>query len=388
MIFDQPHMYEIEDMIGFCRKYAHVYIYGNAEKQEYLLKFFDICGIPIEGYVVTYPDCRPLQYRDMPVKTLEEVAGNESTGLLLGLSDHYFDCVIPKLRELGISDYFVLSEHNKRTIAHKLTPRARERMWIEINLVDHCNLNCQMCDHFSQIADAYFLDIHSFRRDMERLAELSDHHIDIIKLQGGEPLLHNDINEFIAVTRELFPRCHIYLFTNGLRLMQLEKSPRGNIWQVCRDNDVEIQLTVYPVNLNVAAIEEKAHEYGVKICVFGNVANRLRETKFSVRHPFDLTGSQEKHRFISCYQLNESIALKDGKLYTCPIIPYVHYFNSYFGQKLEVCDADFLDIYEAQSYEELAEFVAQRPPFCRYCDVKNRTVHPWQRSQKELSEYV
>lgn len=53
LINELPHIYELEDMMEFCKKYEHLYIYGKGENQEYLLKYFDMCGVKIAGYVVT-----------------------------------------------------------------------------------------------------------------------------------------------------------------------------------------------------------------------------------------------------------------------------------------------------------------------------------------------
>jgi organic radical activating enzyme len=385
---DQPYKQEIEDMILFCRKYDHIYIYGCAEKQEYLLKFLDICDVKIDGYIVFNHAEVLLTYRDIPIFTINDVILSDDCGVLFGLAEIYYNDLIAHFNKVNFNNYFCLSEHNQRTIAHKMTPRARDRMWIEINLVDHCNLNCQMCDHFSQIADKHYLNVELFRRDMERLAQLAGNHVGIIKLQGGEPLLHKDINQFFGITRKLFPHCHIFLFTNGLLLMKLEDSPHGNFWKACKDNNVEIQLTTYPIKIDIEAIEKKADEYGVKMAVFASVSDRKPGLKFSTKHPLDLSGQQEKYSFISCYQFNESIVLKDGKLYTCPMIPYIHHFNKAFGQNMQVSEDDYIDIYGAKRYEELSEFVAKRVPFCRYCDVKHRSVHKWQISQKKLDEYI
>lgn len=389
MLFDQPHLYEIEDMISFAAKYKRLFIYGCASNQEYLLRFFDTCGINVDGYITTRLDDRELCYRNIPKYTLDTV-DLENAGIVIGLSDRYFDGVVPRLRARGFTDYFIMSEFNKIKIAHKLTPRPCDRMWIEINLADHCNLNCQMCDHFSQLVkEPKLLDLEVFRCDMERLAELSHNHIDIIKLQGGEPLLHKDVNRFVEITRSLFPKCIIYFFTNGLLLLKSEHSDNGNFWQCCKDNDVTIQLTEYPINLNIPAIENKAKEYGVKLQVFGEVADRVRgKTKRSTKHPFDLNGNVDKSQFISCYHFNETITLRNGRLFTCSIIPYAHYFNEAFDQCLEINDENSIDIHEAKSYDEIAEFVTRRVPFCNYCDIKHRRTLQWARSDREIGEYV
>jgi hypothetical protein len=376
-------------MIAFTAKYKRLYIYGCASNQEYLLKFLDVCRVAVDGYITTGKDDRELCYRDMPKYTLEEV-DLDGAGIIIGLSDRYYDGVIPRLRERGFTDYFVMSEFNKIKIAYKLTPRPRERMWIEVNLADHCNLNCQCCDHFSQlVAEPVFLDVEVFRHDMERLAELSDNYIDIIKLQGGEPLLHENVNKFAEITRRLFPKCTIYFFTNGLLLLKSEKFAQGNFWRCCKDNDVTIQLTEYPIGLNVQAIEDKANEYGVKLQVFGEVADKVRgKTKRSTKHPFDLAGNVAKSQYVSCYHFNETITLRKGRLYTCSIIPNAHYFNDEFGQNLEISDENSLDIHQAKSYEEIAEFITRRVPFCDYCDIEHRHTLNWSRSNRQMEEYV
>lgn len=257
------------------------------------------------------------------------------------------------------------------------------------NLADHCNLNCQMCDHFSPLAEKKFLSLETYTKDIKRLAELTGGKMGIIKLQGGEPLLNDELLEFIKVTRETFPDCIIFLFTAGLLLKKWENHPNGNLWQVCHDYDVRIQFTTYPIGIDVAGIKQLGKKYGVMMDVFSEVGDRtFQGVKKSCKHPFRLEGDVEKWQFISCYQFNESITLKDGKLYTCPMIPYIDHFNKYFGQNLYVTDNDYIDIYAAESYEELAEYMTRRTDFCRYCDVVSRRHYDWKQSEHVLNEYV
>lgn len=41
-----------------------------------------------------------------------------------------------------------------------------------VDIVDHCNLNCKGCGHFSPLAPKSFLDIETFENDLRRLNEL------------------------------------------------------------------------------------------------------------------------------------------------------------------------------------------------------------------------
>ena len=125
-----------------------------------------------------------------------------------------------------------------------------------------------------------------------------------------------------------------------------------------------------------------------KLWLLNDVGNTAREIKLSTKHPFDLTGQQEKFRFISCYQLNESMVLRKGKIYTCPIIPYSEHYNKRFDQNLHVTEDCYIDIYKAKSYEEIAEFLTHRTSFCNYCAVHKRYEMPWKQSEHTIDEWT
>jgi MoaA/NifB/PqqE/SkfB family radical SAM enzyme len=244
-----PYYTEVEDMIEFCRKCKSIYIFGCAENQEYLLKFLDCSNIHVNGYVVSFADNRKLKYRNIPVLTLDEISSCDDVGILLGLSEFCYEDVIPELRKKGLQ-YLRISDHTKVAITKKLRPKPREEFQLQIDLCSHCNLNCQMCCHFSPIAGESYLNIDVFSRDMKRIAYLSGNYIGDIVLVGGEPLLHKDINKFIEISRKLFPCCRLVIITNGLLLINIENTNK-EFWSICHENDVELTITVYPINLDI-----------------------------------------------------------------------------------------------------------------------------------------
>ena len=304
---DNPNIYELMHMADFCKKYSHVYIYDtDREITESIIKYLKMAEISIKGYISN--------------DDIYDINGVKQ-GTIEGLSK------ISK-RKIGILTYsdvnseilksykcFMISEFNKRNIWYKMYPRSRENFWLEVNLADHCNLNCQMCDHFAPIAEKTFMPIEVFERDMKRLAELMNHEMGIIKLQGGEPFLNKDIIEYMRISRELFPKSIIWIFTDGILLLNSDKAKTGNVWAALKEYDVEIQLTLYPLKIKYDEIDKKAKEYGVKVTSFYEVGDRTGSiNKQSVKHPMDVKGKRDKYEFISCYQFNESIVLNNGKI--------------------------------------------------------------------------
>ena len=195
----------------------------------------------------------------------------------------------------------------------------------------------------------------------------------------------------MEITRREFPDGELIILTNGLLLPELENSRHGNFWQACKDNSVNITVTIYPLKFNYEALLQKAEEYGVSLAMSSDIhATELTEiTKITDKHTFDLSGEAGKGYFLTCCYFNKFNVLKDGRYYMCPPSAHIGIFNKAFDQNLELTEADSLDIYKAESWEELAKFAADYVPFCRYCDIKNwRPYAQWKASTKTIEEYV
>lgn len=251
----------------------------------------------------------------------------------------------------------------------------------EVQLVEHCNLNCASCSHFCPVAEPSFLDIKIYEKDIKRLAKLFNNEANFIRLMGGEPLLHPDIIQFFDVTRKYFPNSIIDLDTNGILLI----SKKESFFEAVSRNNINISVTKYPIGLDYDKIIEKCKKYNAPFRFFDDQKVR----KFNLL-PLDLEGRQQIERnFISCYLANCCHTLKNGKLYTCSTIPHIEHFNNYFNKNLKVCKNDYIDIYEAKSGNEILEFLAKPAPFCRYCNVKNRCGDlDWKTSNKDIKEWV
>lgn len=394
LLNELPHIYELEDMISFCSKYDKVFIYGRAWNQEHLLKYFDECSINIDGFVVTHKlstDDENFVYRKMPVIEFEKIVEMKNVGIILALSEKYYHQVIPMFRKEQFDDYFIMTEYNKRAIAGQMRKRSKAVLGFEVSMADHCNLSCQMCDHFSQLSEPYFVNVDTFEKDMIQMAKLYDHECGPITLLGGEPTLHEDLPKCIEITRREFPTAVIGIMSNGIILSDTNNPKSRKIWKTCGENDVRIEITVYPIKIDYNAIEGMAKKYDVDLIMSSNIhAEKLTQvTKISDKHTLDLDGRVEKYYFANCLYFNKFNVLKNGRLYMCPIEAHIDIFNKKFGKDLKYRDGDYLDIYKLSSWEEIQEWTSHRIPFCDYCDLKNWGHHSeWKASSKSIEEYI
>lgn len=268
----------------------------------------------------------------------------------------------------------------KKTAKQRLTKRQLLRF--DIHLTDHCNLKCKSCLHFSPLAPEIYQDVDILERDCARLAELTGGRVADICVLGGEPLLHPQITDCLDIARKYFPIDRIYIVTNGLLL---PKQPEA-FWKNCKKNNVGIDISLYPINLDLNKLKKLAEQHGVQLQFRGDPAvQRMKWTQQTL----DLAGKQsisESHRI--CELANFCIQLINGKLYQCETTAFVKYFNGYFCKDLEITEKDYIDIYQAKELDEILNFLCKPTPFCRYCKTKEVNYIEWEHSKKEITEWT
>lgn len=89
-----------------------------------------------------------------------------------------------------------------RALMSRITPRPS--LFFDIEVTEHCNLNCKSCGSFAPLADEEYIDIDELDRDLRRLSELSDGEVHHINILGGEPLLHPEIARIVEMVRHYF----------------------------------------------------------------------------------------------------------------------------------------------------------------------------------------
>jgi len=383
---DEPHIYELDEMLEFCRKYDGIYIYGSAIKQQMLYKLLKNCAeIPLQGYVVSQPQCAK-EADGVDIFAIDNILEKKRVGIILGLADKHYRFVIPKFKKIGFTDYFIPTEWNKQTIAEKLEPRDADYNSFEINLTDHCNMSCQMCDHYSQLSEPFFIDLNILDRDLKRMAELCKRQCAVITLLGGEPLLHPEIIKCCEISRAHFPDSPILLLTNALLLLDMNE-----LWEACRRLHIIISITRYPIKLDYEGIIKKAADYNVKLLLSSDIHSKvsIEDAKVSFKHTFDLQGKTDGIFFPACHYFNHLGVLKNGRYYICPISAHINIFNKYFNQNLRLTEQDSVDIFKTRDWEEIAEFQANKIPFCSYCDIKKWGDHSvWKPSTNSIEEYI
>ncbi|MDR2521860.1 MAG: 4Fe-4S cluster-binding domain-containing protein [Spirochaetaceae bacterium] len=268
------------------------------------------------------------------------------------------------------------------------------KLQFEVHLTEHCNLKCAGCGPFSALAEEEYAKTSVFENDLRRINNLTNGDVRSIRILGGEPLLNKDINEFMEISRRYFKDTFICIITNVILLDKMDAS----FWKTAHKNNIWISISPYPIKLNINLIRQLSNKYGVPcgyvtdraIVDFAGLGASSSRKMNMFRWAIDVKGKQNyKLNFSACWVSNECITLRNGKLYSCGIFPFIEHFNKQFGTKLEVTERDYIDIYKAKNIDEILDFMATPIPFCRHCNLKKVTYgHEWRVTKKEISEWT
>lgn len=253
---------------------------------------------------------------------------------------------------------------------------------LEIQVAEHCNLNCASCTHFSPLAEPSFIDKDAFYLQLKKANVIFQGNCKSLKIMGGEPLLHPEITQLLYLARQAMPEMKITLQTNGILLTKLSKE----FWESCHDNNILIRVTRYPVKLDMEQINLKAQQYCVNLKYHPSDST----IKSFNLYPLNLKGdgcTDDNHT--NCKMKLRYVLIKDGRLFPCPMAGNIEHFNRSLNQNL-VCDAtDSISLDDINTFEEYECFAHKAITFCRYCmPTQYRRDVGWKHSQKSISEWI
>jgi len=363
------------------------------------------------GCAVTNPSVNVSWLEGIRVRSIREYKGMKDLRILISVTDKYVDEVILLLEEMGFSDYGLLSIHNCVTLMESTWKKRNNKeigvfiekkqeledlqyllflskqlkgdvLSFEVNLANHCNLNCQCCNHFSPIAKKEFLDIKQYKNDILRLRELfGEEGIGRVMLLGGEPLLNRNIIEVMRLTREIMDKAVIYIITNGVLLPKME----NDFWESCRELNIHIKFTRYPINFDYDYWVDYANKRGITM-----VDETGEKVKSTYRLPFCERGGLDPIKnYMKCYHANQCIVLRDGRLYTCPMSAWITILNEKYKKTFPELKKNSIDIYNVRDKQEIMDYLRKPVELCKYCEIDNYQYEiPWGTSKREIGEWI
>lgn len=129
---------------------------------------------------------------------------------------------------------------------------------LELVVAEQCNLTCRACSHLSPVAPKNFANPVETGRALGVL--YTAFHMKVVKLMGGEPLLHPDFAAVVAAVRSTAPSAELHLVTNGHLLSRMDLSELDGIDQIT----VSIYASA-PIARSGRAALEQADRRGIRV---------------------------------------------------------------------------------------------------------------------------
>lgn len=244
--------------------------------------------------------------------------------------------------------------------------------YIETHIVDHCNLKCKGCSHFSGIAKEHYKSLDDFDREMERLASIES--IKTIRIMGGEPLLHPRFQDFCISARNFFPDADVVLVTNGILIDRI--APFIDTFNA---NRIAVCMSDYNLRNKIDVVRQLNRFYGHNKGMMYNVS-------------LDVNGSQNPTKSFNYCDLagNKWYFLKDGRLYTCCVMANIDTFIEHFGVDMPYdIDDVSIDIFN-HTANEIETFLRRPHNACKYCDTIQRknSYGAFSTSKGDINEWL
>jgi cyclic pyranopterin phosphate synthase len=187
---------------------------------------------------------------------------------------------------------------------------------LEYHIADHCNLRCDHCCSFSPILKKWFADPAEFEADLRSVGRVVAP--EFLKIVGGEPLLHPELERLLVIAKSLTVGRRIQLTTNAFLIDRL--TPRG--W----DSLDMVAVSLYPEPAlpkeRIRFIAREGRKRNIEV-------NWKVQDQFTCLDRTEVASYEETARtFDECWIRHRCNSIKEGRFYCCTRPQYVQKFAS------------------------------------------------------------
>lgn len=230
--------------------------------------------------------------------------------------------------------------------------------YLEAKITEHCNLRCSVCCNFGNIAKKEEYGLQYFENDFRRLNELGIK-VKKLRLLGGEPLLSNNICEYINISRRYQPEADIHLVSNGLMIKEMP----NNFFSILKKNNIQVQISNYPEPQNQDAINQS------KLILKKNGLGYIeyKPDFFEIDYNFSDANADVEKIFRRCNAIYNIENVYRGRIYKCARPISLRHYDEKYGTSYADINGGF-DIYnESVTADEIFEFLNHPTETCKYC---------------------
>ncbi len=229
----------------------------------------------------------------------------------------------------------------------------------EFHLSEHCNLNCVECCNLSPFNKPKFMSI----EEVEEICIFLKNNIrpEVIKLSGGEPLLHPELNKMVQIVKSYFPETKLRITSNGLLSNKLTSEIFKNIDQIWISNYKSTPVS----QQKVEHIKQLAKEYGV-------IFNIKDVDQFNTIFAKNTLNNKEEIQEIydDCWMRHRCLVVRNSRFFKCTRAAYIDdYLQKTQRETFNISEIDSIAIDDIDFKIKALDFLNSSEVLksCSYC---------------------
>lgn len=284
-----------------------------------------------------------------------------------------------QLVNAGINEFYVFLEGIGLKKVH-LEEKQGIMEFLQIRIVDHCNLNCKNCGSVcNEKTVPWEIEATELENNLIQLKKKIPF-IGTIKLLGGEPLLHTHLDQIIRIVRAVYPNSVIEIATNGLLIDRLNDPQL----EMIQKSHAVIYITEYePTRRKRENIE--------RILMGAGISFRSIPCKNFTKWLTGRDDSDPQKAWENCGAPSKCRNLRGGILSKCSVVERMRKLTEQFGLEFNLQKGeDYIDIYEDEyNINKILETFSKPSNICKYC-AEGKRWFPWQpaNGKSKLSDYI
>ena len=271
----------------------------------------------------------------------------------------------------------------------------RQHLYLDVYLVNYCNWNCKWCSRWCNVVKhRQIYKTEDIIRDSLRVLD-TDSNIHFFGFNGGEPLLHPDIDEllkFLVDCKKKYKLDRIHIQTNGKKLLSMS----DEFFRLAREGNLKVSYTKYPKASKVDYDEVVKRLKDEHIDYYNFAGNTIGLEQDSYVKYFDVTkyrlNDHSKDNQLQCYYvcLKISLALWHGKLFKCCDLPFIETLNDTFDAGFKLVEGDdYFEVNKLDKDFDLMKWKNTPSNFCKvYCPNRELYSEEWSIGKNTKDELI
>ena len=251
----------------------------------------------------------------------------------------------------------------------------RKSITIVYPLVDHCNMSCAHCWHFSPVSKPNIVDYDMVLSDIKMLNDLFRHSSFnyTISLTGGDPLMYPHLAKLLWDIPAYQPTEWRNLVSNAMLWSKLSTELIEAFKH--QGNRFSVEISRYP-SMNDEQVERMAYDCdkaGIRVAV--NDRPEFEVAKM-FGDAYDISDRVFCHPETNCL----CSAIRNGMFYPCA----AELHSMKLGVELPI---NGIPVTDFDNSDEAILMMLLPRALCRHCHVNTRTMVNWHTSKRTLDEF-